>query len=72
MIEEVPPFWNNSIWNCIYKRELIGDNRFDPALQIGEDEQFNIQVRHGKRANILKILYYYHDTPDSLMKRGSR
>jgi len=72
MIEEEPPFWNNSIWNCIYKRELIGDNRFDPALQIGEDEQFNIQVRHGKRANILKILYYYHDTPDSLMKRGSR
>lgn len=69
MIDNEPPGWNCCIWNCIYKKSLIGDERFNPNLVVGEDYDFNIRVRRGKRSNILKILYYYSDTPNSLIKR---
>ena len=65
-----PPKWNTSIWNCIYKRELIGNNRFDETLQIGEDEKFNLQVRKGKRENIPELLYtYYTEREDNITGR---
>ena len=59
VIKEEPPKWNNSVWNCIYKKELIGDIRFDETYNIGEDKVFNRKVRKGKRANIEEILYHY-------------
>ena len=64
-----PPSWNCCVWNCIYKKELIGNNRFDPNLKIAEDYKFNQAVRKGKCRTIRKILYYYNiDTPNSLIK----
>lgn len=69
IIKDEPPIWNCSIWNCIYKRDLIGDERFDENLVIAEDYDFNKRVRKGKKANIEKIMYYYSDTPNSLIKR---
>ena len=72
IIEDEPPAWNLCVWNCIYKKELIGNERFNPDIIIGEDYDFNIRVRKGKKANIKEILYYYNDTPNSLMKRGAR
>lgn len=71
IIEDEPPFWNMCVWNCIYKKSTIGNERFNPNIIIGEDYDFNIRVRKGKRANIKEILYYYNDTPNSLMKRGT-
>lgn len=72
VIVEEPPEWNCCIWNCIYKRELIGDEKFDPAMQIAEDWDFNRRVKKGRRANITDVIYFYDaDTPNSLMKRGS-
>ena len=66
-----PPSWNASVWNCIYKRDIIGNERFNPKLKIAEDKDFNNRVRKGKRANITKIIYYYNeDTPNSLTKQG--
>lgn len=71
IIEKEPPKWNCCVWNCIYKRELIGSERFKPELKIAEDYDFNQRVRKGKRANITKIIYYYNeDTPNSLTKQG--
>ena len=71
IIENEPPKWNCCVWNCIYKRDLIGNERFKPELKIAEDYDFNIRVRKGKRANITKIIYYYNeDTPNSLTKQG--
>lgn len=70
IIKEEPPEWNCCVWNCVYKRELIGDERFDPTLKIAEDYDFNKRVKKGKRANIDRILYYYNDTPNSLYKRN--
>lgn len=71
IIREEPPKWNCCVWNCIYKRELIGNERFKPELKMAEDYDFNNRVRKGKRANITKIIYYYNeDTPNSLTKQG--
>ena len=71
IIKDEPPKWNCCIWNCVYKRSLIGNERFKPELKMAEDYDFNQRVRKGKKANITKILYYYNeDTPNSLTKQG--
>lgn len=71
IIKDEPPKWNCCVWNCIYKRSLIGNERFKTELKMAEDYDFNIRVRKGKKANITKILYYYNeDTPNSLTKQG--
>lgn len=68
-----PPPWNTSVWNCVYKREVIGNIRFDESQQIAEDLEFNKYVRHGKKFHILKTLYYYNNTrEDSLTKKYQR
>ena len=64
-----PPSWNCCVWNCIYKKDLIGSVRFNPKLKIAEDYEFNQKVRKGTYKVINKILYYYEvDTPNSLIK----
>lgn len=71
IIRNNPPSWNCCVWNCIYKRELIGNTRFDPRLRIAEDFKFNQEVRRGRKANITDILYYYEqNSPDSLVNSG--
>ena len=71
IINDEPPKWNTCVWNCIYNRELIGNRRFDCGKNIGEDEEFN-KVRHGKRLNIVEVLYYYNwNRPDSLTTKYS-
>lgn len=70
IIKDQPPNWNCCVWNCVYKRELIGNTRFRIDLKMAEDYYFNLEVRKGKKANIEKILYYYQDTPNSLTKQG--
>ena len=71
IIRKEPPAWNCCVWNCIYKRSLIGDIRFDPALKMAEDYDFNKKVRRGRRGNVLDILYFYNQhTPNSLTKQG--
>lgn len=71
IIRDTAPTWNCCVWNAVYKRDLIGDKRFDPKLKMAEDYDFNRKVRNGKKATITKILYYYNeDTPNSLTKQG--
>lgn len=71
IIQEEPPKWNCCVWNCIYKKDIIGNERFKPELKMAEDYDFNSRVRKGKRANITNIIYYYNeDTPNSLTKQG--
>lgn len=73
IIKDNPPKWNCCVWNCIYKRELIGNTRFNPELVIAEDYDFNQKVRKGKKANIKEVLYYYEQwSPDSLVKSGRK
>lgn len=58
IIKDEPPYWNTCVWNCLYKRELIGDKRFNPDIIVGEDKDFNERVRHGKHTNIEKPIYF--------------
>lgn len=60
IIEDEPCEWNRSVWDCIYKRSLIGDERFNIEMLLGEDGDFNDRVRKGKKSNILDILYLYN------------
>jgi glycosyltransferase involved in cell wall biosynthesis len=67
IIEDEPPEWNVCVWDCIYKRETIGNTRFDLNSNLGEDKKFNQKVRKGKRDNIKEVLYKYNwKRPDSL------
>ena len=44
IITDNPPSWNCSLWNCLYKRTLIGQNRFNESLITAEDYDFNITI----------------------------
>lgn len=59
IIEDEPQAWNTCVWNCVYKKSVIGNNRFDPKINIGEDTDFNLRVRKGKKGNITKVIYHY-------------
>ena len=72
IIEDEPPRWNCCVWNTIYKRELIGNERFNEELVLAEDYDFNKRVRKGIRGNIKKVLYYYTNNPNSLTKRNKQ
>lgn len=65
IIEKEPPEWNQSVWNCVFKRELIGNKRFRETLQYGEDMDFGFKVKKGQRTNITDILYYYNDSREN-------
>lgn len=68
IINDNPPIWNCSVWNCIYKRDAIGNERFNEEMKVAEDYDFNLRVRKGKKENITDILYFYNDNrKDSLM-----
>ena len=72
IIEDEPPSWNTSACNCIYKRSLIGNERFNPNIRIGEDGEFNSRVRKGKKANITKVLYFYNTTNENSVTYNAR
>jgi glycosyltransferase involved in cell wall biosynthesis len=73
IIRDQPQDWNTCVWNCIYKKDLIGITRFNETKQIAEDEDFNNRVRKGKRANIDKILYIYNsEREDSLTRQFAK
>ena len=59
IITDEPPEWNHCVWNCIYKKTLIGDERFNENYNLDEDGDFNERVRKGKKANIEDIQYIY-------------
>ena len=68
IIKDEPLPWNSCVWNCIYKKSLIGIERFNENLNINEDGDFNNRVRKGKRTNIEDVLYIYNwnERDDSL------
>lgn len=72
IIKKEPPSWNCCIWNCIYKKEIIGNERFNPDLVIAEDYDFNKRVRKGTHNALQKILYYYQFREGSLTKKEKK
>ncbi len=68
IIEDEPLEWNHSACNCIYKRETIGNERFNEDFNLNEDGDFNDRVKRGKKSNLLDVLYtyYWKERPDSI------
>lgn len=72
IIKDLPPKMNNCVWNCIYTRETIGDIRFPENKQIGEEIEFNILTRKGRKENIEDILYIYNSGRDGSLSTEYR
>ena len=64
-----PPCWNCAVWCRVYKREIIGDTRFDENLTIAEDYVFNQQIKYLTSSVIKKQIYFYNIREDSLIHR---
>lgn len=71
--DKFPPF-NLCVWNRIYRRDMIGDIRFNVKKKIAEDAEFirDVKEKDKKKAFIGEFMYYYRSsTPESLTKRFS-
>lgn len=61
MMYTQPPKWNCSVWCRVYKREIIGDTRFDEELRIAEDWKFNQEIKFKTKACIRPVIYIYNN-----------
>lgn len=65
-----PPRWNCAVWCRLYKREIIGDIRFDESLRIAEDWKFNKQIRYKKTGCIRNTIYFYNNGREGSLMNG--
>lgn len=71
VLDEFPPY-NLCVWNRVYKKDLIGNVRFNEKKKIAEDAEFirKVEVVGKKKAFISDYMYFYRSTtPNSLTKR---
>lgn len=55
-----PPKWNCSVWCRVFKKEIIGDVRFDENLRLAEDWVFINNIRFNTANYIRKTIYFYN------------
>lgn len=68
IMDKKPPKWNCSVWCRVYRKEIIGDIRFDEKLNIAEDWVFNENIKYNTSKCIKKVVYYYNEgRPGSLI-----
>ena len=71
--DKFPPF-NLCVWNRIYKRDMIGNVRFNVKKKIAEDAEFirKVRERDKKKAFISEYMYFYRTASEnSLTKQFS-
>lgn len=56
-----PPKWNCAVWCRVYKRELIGETRFDEKLRKVEDWVFNQEIKPKTSLVIKEQIYIYNN-----------
>lgn len=56
-----PPKWNCAVWCRVYKRDIIGNIRFDEELRVAEDWKFNQQIKWKTKVCIKDVIYYYNN-----------
>ena len=56
-----PPRWNCAVWCRVYKRDIIGNIRFDENLRIAEDWKFNEMIKYKTSLCVKDIIYYYNN-----------
>jgi len=69
--DEFPPF-NLCCWNRVYRRDMIGDVRFNELKLIAEDAEFirDVKEEGRKKAFIGEYMYFYRsNVTDSITKR---
>ena len=77
-VQYTPGYRNNAVWSYIFRRDLIGDNRFDPNIDDGsEDIDFVKRVIHPKtdyHRDDPRIIYQYffHGNTGSYLHRYLR
>ena len=73
VVKNKPPLWNPSVWSKVYKRELIGDLRFEEDINYAEDKYFNDRIKPKSSTSIEKQIYIYNNrVEESLSKRSIR
>ena len=71
VVKDKPPFWNPTVWSKVYKRELIGDLRFEEDINYAEDKHFNDKIKPKSSSVIEKQIYLYDiKSEESLSKKG--
>lgn len=67
------PSWNLCVWNRVYKRDLIGDIRFNEKKKVAEDAEFIRDVKVKNIAYISKPIYFYRTNQhNSLTQRVAK
>ena len=66
-----PPAWNCSVWSRVYRKDIIGEVRFDENLRIAEDWKFNEQISYETYSSVKKQIYTYNIREGSLI-RGTK
>lgn len=56
-----PLKWNCAVWCRVYKKELIGNIRFDENVRIAEDYIFNSMINPKSSCCVKKIIYQYNN-----------
>lgn len=59
-IIDKPPKWNCAVWCRVYRREIIGNIRFDETLRVAEDWKFNEQIKPTTTKSIKEYVYFYN------------
>lgn len=65
-----PPRWNCAVWCRVYKREIIGDIRFNEKLKIAEDWVFNSLIKYETSNCISKQIYIYNNGREGSLING--
>lgn len=73
IIERKPPKWNCAVWCRVYKKEIIGNTRFNEDLVIAEDWEFNQHIKPETSLSIKQIVYIYNNGRiGSLINKGEQ
>lgn len=69
-MEIKPPAWNCSVWCRVYRREIIGDIRFQEDLKIAEDFVFNSRIKYQTCTCVKQTVYYYNNSRKGSLTNG--
>ncbi len=70
IITTKPQRWNCAVWCRVYKREIIGEIRFDESLRIAEDWKFNQAIKYNTSVCIREPIYLYNSGRKGSLTNG--
>lgn len=64
------PNWNCAVWCRVYRKDIIGDRRFNETMKIAEDWVFNKGIHPYYVKSIKNQIYFYNIRENSLTREG--